>query len=78
MVLKHLFYIIVNGNARMNEYQITLINFTKWFVLYIILSTLMLRYRRRIDLFHVDYTIEWEDVTLATISHKEPNKIIIL
>ena len=58
MVLKHLFYIIVNDKARMNEYQITLINFTKLFVLYIILSTLMPRYRRRVDLFHEDYTIE--------------------
>ena len=73
MVLKHLFYIIVNGNARMNEYQITLINFTKWFVLHIILSTLMPRYGRRGDLFHEDYTIRLEDVTLAAISHKEPN-----
>lgn len=58
MVLKHLFYIIVNDKARMNEYQITLINFTKSFVLCIILSTLMPRYRRRVDLFHEDYTIE--------------------
>lgn len=73
MVLKHLFYIIVNDNARMNEYQITLINFTKWFVLHIILSTLMPRYGRRVDLFHEDYTIRLEDVTLAAISHKEPN-----
>ena len=73
MVLKHLFYIIVNGNARMNEYQITLINFTKLFILHVILSTLMPRYRRRVDLFHEDYTIEWEEVSLATISHKEPN-----
>ena len=73
MVLKHLFYIIVNGKARMSEYQITLINFTKLFVLYIILSTLMPRYGRRVDLFHEDYTIEWEEVSLATISHKEPN-----
>ena len=73
MVLKRLFYIIVDGNARMNEYQITLINFTKSFVLYIILSMLMPRYRRRVELFHEDYTIEWEDVSLATISHKEPN-----
>ena len=73
MVLKHLFYIIVNGKARMNEYQITIINFTKLFVLHIILSTLMPWYGRRVDLFHEDYTIEWEDVSLATISHKEPN-----
>ena len=58
MVLKHLFYIIVNDNARMNKCQITLINFTKSFVLYIILSTLMPRYGRRVDLFHEDYTIE--------------------
>ena len=73
MVLKHLFYIIVNDKARMNKCQITLINFTKWFVLHIILSTLMLRYGRRVDLFHEDYTIRLEDVTLAAISHKEPN-----
>ena len=58
MALKHLFYIIVNDNARMNEYQITIINFTKSFVLYIILSMLMPRYRRRVELFHEDYTIE--------------------
>ena len=58
MVLKHLFYIIVNDNARMNEYQITIINFTKLFVLHIILSTFIPRYRRRVDLFHEDYTIE--------------------
>ena len=73
MVLKHLFYIIVNDNARMNKYQIALINFTKLFVLHVILSTLMPRYGRRVDLFREDYTIEWEDVSLATISHKEPN-----
>jgi len=41
MALKRLFYDINFGKARMNEYQITLINFTKWFVLHIILSTLM-------------------------------------
>ena len=58
MALKRLFHDINFGNARMNEYQITLINFTKLFVLYIILSTLMPRCRRRVDLFHEDYTIE--------------------
>ena len=58
MALKRLFYDINFGKARMNEYQITLINFTKWFVLHIILSTLMPRYGRRVDLFHKDYTIE--------------------
>ena len=58
MALKRLFYDINFGNARMNEYQITLINFTKWFVLHVILSTLMPGYRRRVDLFHEDYTIE--------------------
>ena len=58
MALKRLFHDINFGNARMNEYQITLINFTKWFVLHIILSTLMPRYGRRVDLFHADYTIE--------------------
>lgn len=73
MALKRLFYDINFGKARMNEYQITLINFTKWFVLHIILSTLMPRYGRRVDLFHEDYTIRLEDVTLAAISHKEPN-----
>ena len=73
MALKRLFHDINFGKARMNEYQITLINFTKLFVLYIILSTLMPGYRRRVDLFHEDYTIEWEEVSLATISHKEPN-----
>lgn len=57
MALKRLFHDINFGNARMNEHQITLINFTKWFVLHIILSTLMLRYGRRGDLFHEDYTI---------------------
>lgn len=41
MALKRLFHDINFGNARMNEYQITLINFTKWFVLHIILPTLM-------------------------------------
>ena len=73
MALKRLFHDINFGNARMNKYQITLINFTKWFVLHVILSTLMPRYGRRVDLFHEDYTIEWEEVSLATISHKEPN-----
>jgi|GEM_PF-681011 len=73
MALKRLFHDINFGNARMNEYQITLINFTKWFVLHIILSTLMLRYGRQVDLFHENYTIRLEDVTLATILHKEPN-----
>ena len=73
MALNRLFHDINFGNARMNEYQITLINFTKWFVLHIILSTLMPRYGRRVDLFHEDYTIRLEDVTLAAISHKEPN-----
>ena len=58
MALKRLFHDINFGKARMNEYQITLINFTKWFVLHIILSTLMPRYRRRGDLFREDYTIE--------------------
>ena len=58
MALKRLFHDINFGKARMNEYQITLINFTKLFVLYIILSTLMPGYRRRVDLFHEDYTIE--------------------
>ena len=58
MALKRLFHDINFGKARMNEYQITLINFTKWFVLHIILSTFMPRYRRRVDLFHEDYTIE--------------------
>jgi len=57
MALKRLFYDINFGKARMNEYQITLINFTKWFVLHIILSTLMPRYGRRVDLFREDYTI---------------------
>ena len=58
MALKRLFHDIIFGNARMNEYQITLINFTKLFVLCIILSTLMPRYGRRVDLFREDYTIE--------------------
>ena len=58
MALKRLFHDINFGNARMNEYQITLINFTKLFVLCIILSTLMLRYGKRVELFHEDYTIE--------------------
>ena len=57
MALKRLFHDINFGNVRMNEYQITLINFTKWFVLHIILSTLMPRYGRRVDLFREDYTI---------------------
>ena len=57
MALKRLFHDINFGKARMNEYQITLINFTKWFVLHIILSTLMPRYGRRVDLFREDYTI---------------------
>ena len=57
MALKRLFHDINFGNARMNEYQITLINFTEWFVLHIILSTLMPRYGRRVDLFREDYTI---------------------
>ena len=58
MALKRLFHDINFGNARMNKYQITLINFTKWFVLHIILSTLMPRYGKRVGLFHEDYTIE--------------------
>ena len=58
MALKRLFHDINFGNVRMNEYQITLINFTKWFVLHIILSTFMPRYGRRVDLFREDYTIE--------------------
>ena len=57
MALKRLFHDINFANARMNEYQITLINFTKWFVLHIILSTLMPRYGKRVELFHEDYTI---------------------
>ena len=57
MALKRLFHDINFGNVRMNEYQITLINFTKWFVLHIILSTFMPRYGRWVDLFHEDYTI---------------------
>ncbi len=58
MALNRLFHDINFGKARMNKCQITLINFTKLFVLDIILSTLMPRYRRRVDLFHEDYTIE--------------------
>ena len=58
MELKRLFHDINFGKARMNEYQITLINFTKLFVLHVILSTLMPRYGRRVDLFHEGYTIE--------------------
>ena len=58
MALKRLFHDINFGNVRMNECQIVLINFTKWFVLHVILSTLMPAYRRRVDLFHEDYTIE--------------------
>ena len=57
MALKRLFHDINFGKARMNECQITLINFTKWFVLHIILSTFMPRYGRRVELFHEDYTI---------------------